>query len=104
MELGVRVDIFLDFVIKWRGGNKLTYQEIPNNPEGSKVLMIAPFGVKQKIGRSGRQCSPDKGCEVLGGELTHEYLDENDSENFADSDDAHSLQKWGEVIIEYYEG
>jgi len=38
---------------------------------------------------------PDKGCEVLAGELTHEKWGENDSENFADSDDAHILLKWG---------
>ena len=34
------------------------------------------------------------GCEMLDGELTREW-DENDSENFADSDDAHILLKWG---------
>ena len=38
---------------------------------------------------------PDKGREVLGGELTNEYLDKNDSKNVADSDDDHSLQKKG---------
>ena len=31
---------------------------------------------------------PGKGCEVLDGELAHEYRDENKRENFADSDDA----------------
>ena len=32
---------------------------------------------------------------MLDGELTHEELDENDSENFTDGDDAHILLKWG---------
>jgi len=36
---------------------------------------------------------PGKCCEVLDGELTHEEWDENDTENFADSDDAHILLK-----------
>ena len=30
--------------------------------------------------------------------------DENNSENFADSDDAHILLKWEGVIIKCYEG
>ena len=38
--------------------------------------------------------SPDKGCKMLDGELTHEEWDENDSENFADSDDSHIMLKW----------
>ena len=38
---------------------------------------------------------PDKGCEVLYGELTHEYCDENASEGFADSDDDHIMLKLG---------
>ena len=38
---------------------------------------------------------PDKGGDVLDGELTHEKWSENDSENFADSDDSHILLKWG---------
>jgi len=48
---------------------------------------------------------PGKCCEVLDGELTHEEWDENDTENFADSDDAHILLKWGiGVIMKCYEG
>ena len=35
---------------------------------------------------------------MLDGELTHEKLDENDSENFADSDDSYILLKWGIII------
>ena len=35
----------------------------------------------------------NKGCEVLDGELTHEYWDENDSEKFTDSDNGHILRK-----------
>ena len=38
---------------------------------------------------------PDKGCDLLDGELTHEYWDENGSENFPDSDDGHIFLKWG---------
>ena len=34
---------------------------------------------------------PDKGCEVLDGDLTPEYWNENDSENFADSGDSYIL-------------
>ena len=37
----------------------------------------------------------DMGCKVLDGELTHDELDENDSEHFTDGDDAHILLKWG---------
>ena len=35
---------------------------------------------------------------MLDGELTHEKWDENESENFADSDDGHILLKWGVII------
>ena len=38
-------------------------------------------------------CSPDKGCEVVDGELIHKLRDKNDSKNFSDSDDAHILVK-----------
>ena len=38
---------------------------------------------------------PDKGCEVLDGELAHEYWGENDNNNFAGSDDIYILLKWG---------
>ena len=48
--------------------------------------------------------SPDKGCEMLDGELTHEYWDENGIENFADNSDAHILLKWRGVMIKSYEG
>ena len=37
----------------------------------------------------------DKGCKVIEGELIHERQDEKDSENFADSDDAHIWLKGG---------
>ena len=33
---------------------------------------------------------------MLDGELTQEYQDKNDSENFGDSDDAYILLKWGD--------
>jgi len=36
---------------------------------------------------------------VLDGELTHEYWDENDSGNFADSADGYILLKWGRGLL-----
>ena len=41
---------------------------------------------------------PDKGSEVLDGQLSHEYWDENDSENFTDCDDSRILLKMGFII------
>ena len=38
---------------------------------------------------------PDKSCKVLYEELTHEKWGENDSKNFADSDDSHILLNGG---------
>ena len=38
---------------------------------------------------------PDKGCEVLDGELTREQRDKNNGENFVDSNDIHIQLKWG---------
>ena len=35
-------------------------------------LMIPPDGVKQKLDRVVDSVPPDKGCEVLDGEVTHE--------------------------------
>ena len=40
---------------------------------------------------------------VLDGELTHEEWNENDSDKFPESDDAHILQKMGVVIKSYEE-
>ena len=37
------MDIFLDFVIKWRGGTKMTYRETPKEVE---ELMIPPDAAK----------------------------------------------------------
>ena len=65
--------------------------------------MIPPDGIKRKLDGDVDSVPPEKGCEVLDGELIHQYLDENDSENFADSDGAHILLKWG-LIIKCYEG
>ena len=63
--------------------------------------MIPPDGFRQKLDGVVDSVPPDKGCEVLDGELTHEYQDENDSENFADSNDSHILLTW-KVIIKCY--
>ena len=41
---------------------------------------------------------PDKGCDVTDGELTHDYLDENDSENFAVNNDIHISLKLGVIL------
>ena len=57
--------------------------------------MIPPDGVKRKLDEVVDSIQPGKGCEVLVGELTHEQRDENDSGNFADSDDTHDLLNWG---------
>ena len=70
-------------------------------------LMIPLGGVQQKLDGVVDSVPLDKGCEVLDDDWTHEQLDENDSENFADSDDGHILLKWGggeRVIIRCYEG
>ena len=66
--------------------------------------MIPPDGAKQKLDGVVDSVLPDKDCEVLGGELTHQKWDENGSKNFADSDDGHILLKWGAIIKKYYEG
>ena len=66
--------------------------------------MIPPDGVEQRLDGVVDSIPPDKGCEVLDGELTHGKWDENDSENFADSDDSRILLKWVGVIIKCYEG
>ena len=46
---------------------------------------------------------PDKDCEVLDGELTHEKQDKNNLK-FADSNDIYILLKWKWDIIKCYEG
>ena len=64
--------------------------------------MIPPDCVKRKLDGVVESVPPDKGCEVLDGELTHKKWDENDSENLTDIVDSHTLLKWG-VIIKCYE-
>ena len=98
------MDIFSRFSFKWRGGNKMTYRENRNNPEDSRRVYDQVDSVKRKLdGVVDSMIPPDKGCEVLDGELTHESRDENDSETFPDSADAYILLKWG-VIIKCHEG
>ena len=53
--------------------------------------MITPDGVKRKLDGMVERVLPDKGCEVLDGGSKHEYWDENDNDNFADSGDGHIL-------------
>ena len=55
--------------------------------------MIPPDGVKLKFDGVVDSVPPNKECEVLDGELTHEHWDGNDSENVPDSDDANILLK-----------
>ena len=55
--------------------------------------MIPPDCVDRKLDGMEDSVPADKGCEVLDGELTREYWDENYSETFADSDDGHILLK-----------
>ena len=43
-------------------------------------LMIPPDGVKGKLNGMLGCVPPDKRCELLDGELTHELWDEKDSE------------------------
>ena len=38
---------------------------------------------------------PDKGCEVLDGEMYDEEWNQNDNKNVADSDGTQILVKWG---------
>ena len=47
-------------------------------------LMIPPGSVKQKLDRMVGSIPPDKSCELLDGEFTHELWDENDSKDLAD--------------------
>jgi len=57
--------------------------------------MIPPEGVKRLLDGLVDSVPPGKCCEVLDGKLAHEWWDKNDSENCADSDDAHILLKLG---------
>ena len=76
-------------VIKW------PTRKIATTLKEVEELTITPDGVKQKFDGGVDSVPSDKGCEVLDGELTHKEWDENDSKNFADSDDSHILLKWG---------
>ena len=78
----------------WRGGNNMTYRENRNNPEGNRRNDDPPDGVKRRFDGVADRVPPDKCCEVLHGDLTHEKWDENDSGTFADIDDFQILLKW----------
>ena len=74
----------------------MSYRENCNNPEGNRRVDDPARWCSAKTGWSGRQC--EKGCEVIDGKLTHEQWNENDSENFADSNDGYLLLKWGQSL------
>ena len=57
--------------------------------------MIPPDGAKRKLDGVVDKVPADKCCEVLDGDLTQEKWDDNGSKNFADSDDAQILLKFG---------
>ena len=72
----------------------MTYREIAATLKEVEEVMIPPGGVKRKLDGLVDSVPPHKGCEMLDGEVTDEEWDENGSETFADSDDAHILLKW----------
>ena len=53
--------------------------------------MIPPDGVKQELDGVVDNLPPDKGYEVLDGELTEEEWNENENETVADSDDEEDI-------------
>ena len=58
--------------MKWGGGGiKRTYREHRNNPEGGRKVDDPPDGGKGKLDGVIENVPPDKGCKVLGGELTY---------------------------------
>ena len=66
--------------MKWRGDNKMTYKKIATTQKEVEELMIPSGGVRQKLDGVVDSVPPDRGCEVLHWELTHELIDESDSE------------------------
>ena len=50
----------------------MIYSENHNNPEGSRRVDDTSDGVKRKLDGVADSVPPEKGCEVLDGELTHE--------------------------------
>ena len=73
----------------------MAQRENRNNPEGNRRLDNPTRFCKRKLDGVVGTVPPDKGRNVLDSELTHEQWDEYDSQNFADSDDAHILLKCG---------
>ena len=74
---------------------KLPTGKITKTLKEVEEFMITPDGVERKL-----DGVVDK---VLDGEFTHGEWNENDSDNFADSDDVHILQKIGIAIKSYEE-
>ena len=56
----------------WRGGNKLTYRENRNNPEGSRRVDDLTRWFQQKLDGVVDSAPSDKRCEVLDEELAFE--------------------------------
>ena len=73
----------------------MTFQENRTNSKGSRRSNDPTRWCEVKLDGVVDSVPPDKGCEVLNEELTHECWDENDSENFADSVIPTFLLKWG---------
>ena len=74
-------------IIRWPTRKIATLKEV-------EELMILPGCVRRKMDKVTALHPPDKDCELLDGELTHENWSENDSENFTDSDDSHNFLEW----------
>ena len=53
--------------------------------------MIPPDGIMQKFGGLVDSVPPDKSCEVLDGEFTHDYRVKIAVEIYADIDDSYML-------------
>ena len=64
--------IFFQIFIQWRGGNKMTYQNLATTLKEVEELMIPSDSVKRKLDGVVDSVPPEKGYAVLDGELTHE--------------------------------
>ena len=58
--------------IRWKGGNKMTYGKITTTMKEVEELLIPSDDIKEKLDGAVHSALPDKGCEVVDGELSHE--------------------------------